>query len=203
MQQKNSKKSSEASDTSDLWNLGGPVWINFTNSLVLANKGMMDVTGSPGALIWWLDTMGIFAPAKLEPKDLLFAAGLRESFSRVLDNLQAGTPQTLADLALINCVLKDQRSWSEIDQLESGAFVEHVRRASDTIQQAVGLLVFSLCETLTKGDLTRLRTCAHPDCVLRFYDDSKNGSRKWCSMSECGNRAKATAFLDRKRSKTK
>lgn len=37
----------------------------------------------------------------------------------------------------------------------------------------------------------RIRRCAHPDCVLFFYDTSKNGTRRWHSMATCGNRVKA------------
>jgi predicted RNA-binding Zn ribbon-like protein len=37
----------------------------------------------------------------------------------------------------------------------------------------------------------RIRHCANPACVLHFYDVSKNGTRRWCSMAGCGNRAKA------------
>ncbi|MFC4374686.1 CGNR zinc finger domain-containing protein [Nocardia halotolerans] len=37
----------------------------------------------------------------------------------------------------------------------------------------------------------RIRQCAHPECVLFFYDTSKNGTRRWHSMATCGNRAKA------------
>ncbi|MFF3390125.1 CGNR zinc finger domain-containing protein [Streptomyces sp. NPDC002669] len=38
----------------------------------------------------------------------------------------------------------------------------------------------------------RLRPCADPARVLHFYDASKNGPRRWCSMAGCGNRAKAS-----------
>ncbi|MGI5404279.1 CGNR zinc finger domain-containing protein [Streptomyces sp. CA-135486] len=37
----------------------------------------------------------------------------------------------------------------------------------------------------------RIRPCANQECVLHFYDVSKNGTRRWCSMAGCGNRAKA------------
>ncbi|MCT2589961.1 CGNR zinc finger domain-containing protein [Streptomyces sp. N2-109] len=37
----------------------------------------------------------------------------------------------------------------------------------------------------------RIRGCTNEDCVLHFYDVSKNGTRRWCSMAGCGNRAKA------------
>ncbi|WP_312888589.1 CGNR zinc finger domain-containing protein [Nonomuraea rhodomycinica] len=44
---------------------------------------------------------------------------------------------------------------------------------------------------------SRVRPCAHPECVLWFLDVSKNGSRRWCSMESCGNRAKAGRFSRR------
>jgi predicted RNA-binding Zn ribbon-like protein len=43
----------------------------------------------------------------------------------------------------------------------------------------------------------RIRKCANPECILRFYDVSKNGGRRWCSMANCGNRAKATRHYAR------
>ncbi|MBN6050606.1 CGNR zinc finger domain-containing protein, partial [Nonomuraea sp. RK-328] len=46
---------------------------------------------------------------------------------------------------------------------------------------------------------SRVRRCAHPECVLWFLDVSKNGSRRWCSMEGCGNRAKAGRFSQRHR----
>ncbi|MTD59111.1 CGNR zinc finger domain-containing protein [Amycolatopsis pithecellobii] len=45
----------------------------------------------------------------------------------------------------------------------------------------------------------RIRSCAHPDCVLYFFDVSKNGTRRWCSMSGCGNRFKASRHYARQR----
>jgi predicted RNA-binding Zn ribbon-like protein len=45
----------------------------------------------------------------------------------------------------------------------------------------------------------RIRGCANPECVLWFYDVSKNGRRRWCSMEGCGNRAKAARFQERHR----
>ncbi|WP_369193120.1 CGNR zinc finger domain-containing protein [Streptomyces djakartensis] len=38
----------------------------------------------------------------------------------------------------------------------------------------------------------RIRGCAHPSWALHFLDTSRNGTRRWCSMAVCGNRAKAS-----------
>jgi predicted RNA-binding Zn ribbon-like protein len=46
----------------------------------------------------------------------------------------------------------------------------------------------------------RLKACRLDDCQWVFYDHSKNRSRTWCSMRVCGNRAKARAYRERRRS---
>ncbi|GAA2387731.1 CGNR zinc finger domain-containing protein [Streptomyces glaucosporus] len=45
----------------------------------------------------------------------------------------------------------------------------------------------------------RIRACANDECILHFYDVSRNGTRRWCSMSGCGNRAKASRHYARTR----
>ncbi|MFF3906519.1 CGNR zinc finger domain-containing protein [Streptomyces sp. NPDC001848] len=45
----------------------------------------------------------------------------------------------------------------------------------------------------------RIRGCAHDTCVLHFFDTSRNGTRRWCSMATCGNRAKASRHYARTR----
>ena len=43
----------------------------------------------------------------------------------------------------------------------------------------------------------RVRQCA--SCVAHFYDNSKKGNRRWCSMQMCGNRQKVAAYAARQR----
>ncbi|MFE3415703.1 CGNR zinc finger domain-containing protein [Streptomyces mirabilis] len=45
----------------------------------------------------------------------------------------------------------------------------------------------------------RIRRCAHDTCILHFFDTSRNGTRRWCSMAACGNRAKASRHYARTR----
>lgn len=49
-------------------------------------------------------------------------------------------------------------------------------------------------------DWPRLKACASLDCTWAFVDVSRNCSRRWCEMSECGNRAKNRQWRERKRS---
>jgi predicted RNA-binding Zn ribbon-like protein len=48
-----------------------------------------------------------------------------------------------------------------------------------------------------RGD--RVRKCANPECVLWFSDTTRSGTRRWCSMSGCGNRLKARRHYRRTR----
>jgi predicted RNA-binding Zn ribbon-like protein len=53
-------------------------------------------------------------------------------------------------------------------------------------------IVWSAAELLTNGPLERVRECPGDDtCGWLFLDTSRNGSRRWCDMSTCGNREKA------------
>ncbi|WP_377270308.1 CGNR zinc finger domain-containing protein [Peterkaempfera sp. SMS 1(5)a] len=51
--------------------------------------------------------------------------------------------------------------------------------------------------TLLRRSPDRIRSCADPDCILFFFDDSQNGRRRWHSMASCGNRAKAARHYAR------
>jgi predicted RNA-binding Zn ribbon-like protein len=67
------------------------------------------------------------------------------------------------------------------------------------VRGAIGrVLALSLLSELD-GSWGRLRECADQGCMSVFYDRSKNGSTKWCSMSSCGNRNKVRRFRERER----
>jgi predicted RNA-binding Zn ribbon-like protein len=58
-------------------------------------------------------------------------------------------------------------------------------------------LVYSAAALFANADRSRVRKCGN--CVLHFYDTSKKGTRRWCSMQLCGNRLKVAAYAARQR----
>ena len=44
---------------------------------------------------------------------------------------------------------------------------------------------------LVSGDRELIRQCEDDACGWLFVDRSRGGRRRWCSMADCGNRAKA------------
>ena len=59
-------------------------------------------------------------------------------------------------------------------------------------------IIRSAADVLLSDDLLRIKTCADPACGWLFIDVSRNQSRRWCDMKDCGNRAKATRFYQKK-----
>jgi predicted RNA-binding Zn ribbon-like protein len=52
-------------------------------------------------------------------------------------------------------------------------------------------------DLLSESENKRVRKCE--SCVVHFFDTSKKGSRRWCSMNICGNKLKVAAYQRRKR----
>ena len=58
-------------------------------------------------------------------------------------------------------------------------------------------LAHSAATLFADVDRNRVRKCGQ--CVLHFYDTSRKGTRRWCSMQLCGNRLKVAAYATRRR----
>ncbi|KAB2347220.1 CGNR zinc finger domain-containing protein [Actinomadura rudentiformis] len=82
--------------------------------------------------------------------------------------------------------------------VDDGGPVEHSELDDEAWRPAweTGRAFLDLVRTAPPG---RMRKCDGPGCVLWFLDSSRNGRRRWCSMSGCGNRAKARAHYTRGR----
>ena len=72
----------------------------------------------------------------------------------------------------------------------------------DELDRPLWPVVLSAAELLTTAQLARLRLCPGDDglCGWFFLDGSKAGTRQWCSMRGCGNRAKARRHQARRKS---
>lgn len=72
-----------------------------------------------------------------------------------------------------------------------GRFVWQCPSQADALDQMMWPIAFDATELLTVGDVGRIKVCANPSgCGWLFYDGSKNGSRRWCSMEGCGSQVK-------------
>lgn len=119
---------------------------------------------------------------------------LREMVENIVDGKEI--PQKAIDA--INEKLKKIGGFTEIVKGEDGfekRFQFDLSEPSNLLQP----IAESAADFLCYGNFDLLRKCESSDCVLFFYDTTKNHKRRWCSMSSCGNKAKAATFYQRKK----
>jgi predicted RNA-binding Zn ribbon-like protein len=61
----------------------------------------------------------------------------------------------------------------------------------------IALVLAATASAMADGTWRKLKACRSDTCRWAFVDYARNGSRQWCSMSVCGNRAKARSYRAR------
>jgi predicted RNA-binding Zn ribbon-like protein len=195
--------------------IAGALPLDFTNTLGGTHRApshehlqsyadLVEFARSAGALSA-IEARRLHAEAERRPSaatDVLHRArSLREAIWRIFDALARGGQAKPADLMLLNregavaapheVILADggsfRRGWSEEVSLD--------RPLWPIARGAMDLLTDDAARA-------RLRECASETCEWLFIDRTKNHSRRWCDMKDCGNRAKVRRFRQRQRAPT-
>lgn len=75
-------------------------------------------------------------------------------------------------------------------------------RDDNALESVLRPIIGSAAELLTSPELNSVKLRAADDCGWLFIEASRNRSRRWCAMSDCGNRAKARRYRHRHRPST-
>jgi len=122
---------------------------------------------------------------------------LRESIWAVFSALASGESPRDADLQLIGDAAAAGAARSRLVQDKAGV-VWSLGSDSDELERPLWEIARSAADLLTSGEHERIKECASTTCEWVFLDRSRNRSRRWCDMSDCGNRAKARRFQAKK-----
>lgn len=157
---------------------------------------------APGDLLGWcakervLDAASVAAlekrwagaPGEAQAR---FAEGLalRETIYRVFEAQAAGRMVDATNLAAFNQALVDAPKRSLLAPASDG-YLWRIEPPSE-IAGILAAVLWTAGDLLASPRRARVRQCANPQCGGIFLDDSKSGTRRWCMMSVCGNRAKA------------
>lgn len=127
------------------------------------------------------------------------AIALREALYRLfLATAENRTPQP-SDLELLT------RAFAQAQQhamLAAGGGEIRWRWDSPTaLERPLWEIARSAVEILTTAEADRLGVCRRgtDGCGWVFFDTTKNRSRRWCGMADCGARAKARRLTERRR----
>jgi len=118
------------------------------------------------------------------------ALALREMIYRLFNAHAEGKPAASRDLDALNQELAGAPARTTLKRGRDG-YSWDLEAKSGTALALLAPVLWSAGDLLAGPRLDRVRRCANPECGWLFLDDSRAGKRRWCSMSACGNRAKA------------
>ncbi len=199
-------------DAGDLPLLGGHLALDFANSLDGRGTGReRDRLADYAALVAWglragavdrgeaerLRAYADWAPGSAA-EVLGQARALREAVYRVAAGAAgasgasgaAGAAPEAADLEDLNHKLAPLLGATRLSATPAG-LAPAWGGDPDALERILWPVARAAFELFCGAAAGRLRRCAGADCRRLFLDRSKNGSRRWCAMSDCGNLAKA------------
>lgn len=118
------------------------------------------------------------------------AIAIREAIYRIFSVLAAGGPAPDPDLAVLNRALAGAPSRRRLASWDGG-YAWQIERAGLSAPALLAPVLWSAGDLMIRCDRARIRQCANEKCLWLFTDESKSGTRRWCDMTSCGNRAKA------------
>jgi len=195
----------------DLELIGGEVCLDFANTLGGTREAPSERLHGYGDLVRWAAHAGAIEGSEVEA--LLAAAGarsaeaeavfaralrLREAIFRIFAALADDANPAAADLQRLNDELARALPHLRIVPDEHG-FDYRFDAADGALDRPLWPIARSASELLATGDLGRVKRCTSDECDWLFVDLSKNRSRRWCDMRDCGNRAKARRYYRRQR----
>ncbi|HEY1285289.1 MAG TPA: ABATE domain-containing protein [Solirubrobacterales bacterium] len=151
---------------------------------------------SPGDLAAWLAEHGLLeSGAKLTAADLERALDVRQGLRALLFANNGAAPDGEA-IERLNRALGETHLSVRFDP---DATPELGARGRG-LDAALGSLSSIVAVAQVEGTWSRLKACRGVHCGWAFYDNSRNRSGSWCSMSVCGSRSKAREYRRRQRS---
>ena len=198
--------------------VGGDLCLDFTNTMG-GKRGVAprEYLNSYADFVSWCRQAGLLDSSKAQAlarsaarrsqdsaAALRRAIALRETIYRIFVALASDQSPQSADLDQLNCELGGHLGRLRVGPAGKG-FHWTWAEADHALDQPLGPIARSAAELLTCPPLLgRVRQCGGETCGWLFLDTSKNHSRRWCVMSDCGNVAKVRRFrLRNRRARTK
>jgi len=185
--------------------------LEFTKTVGWAERDRPDdELTSYEALLAWAEREGLLARAERErlgrraadrPQEAARvrerAIELRGVIYRIFSAVGEGQRPAPSDIEQLNAFLPSASVRRGIVPAEGGYAWGWLEDRDDPLDRVLWPIIYSAASLLTWSDVDRVRLCRADDCGWLFVDASRNRSRRWCDMSDCGNRAKAQRYRAR------
>jgi predicted RNA-binding Zn ribbon-like protein len=202
-------KAVQRSDWSDgFLFLGNHLALDFLNTCPIQNGKTVELLPDFDALVRWFQAAGLLSSREAANLRRQWGGSararhvveamreLREKLRKEVIARESGGAIHRATLDELNHLMAEHPMLTRLMTSSSASTTElwfHPRRPEDLFAP----LAHSAATLFSDTDRNRVRKCAQ--CILHFYDTSKKGTRRWCSMQLCGNRLKVAAYAARQR----
>ncbi len=179
--------------------IGGALCLDFANTLYGHTEAIHEYLFDYRDLVLWsrhVEILSLHQTETLlmkweqvpsESKAVFFQAiELRESIYRIFASLAHASAPQGDDLARLHRAWMESQVHSKLIRTEDGFTMGW--GDEDALDSMLWRIIGSAVKLLTSNELQRVKQCG--GCDWLFYDNSRNRSRRWCSMDACGNRLK-------------
>jgi len=199
-------------DVAHLPLIGGHISLDFANTASSRTPGgKVERVHRFEDLLVWSERAGTATPAevaalraaaRVDPtgahRVLARALKFREALYRIFSATAAGQECQRPDLDTLNAVLQDALAHRALATTGVVTGWTWVHERSD-LTRLLWPIALAAADLLTGSEVDRVKECGNSPCSWLFLDRSRNRSRRWCEMRDCGNRVKVRAFAARRR----
>lgn len=192
--------------------IGGDVCLDFANTVGGTRQRPSERLHGYEDLVLWsahagaigadeAETLARYGRERPEEAERVFvrAIALREAIYRIFEAIVLHRAPATDDLARLNRELERALARLEVAPVDGGFGYRF--GGGEALERVLWPIARSAGELLVSDELERIKGCGGEDCAWLFIDRSKNRSRRWCDMSDCGNRAKARRYYRRRRAR--
>lgn len=171
--------------------LGNNLAIDFVNTQKRKSGELVDLLEAPADVKHWAQQVGFSLAGDVNPNDLAIVKALREELKNVFLAIINGEKLAQDELVTVNRYLEKHGTHQQLDiDAGTGGLRLIANHNTKFLSSLLANVAYEGAQLLTSSQVSNIKSCNNPECVLLFLDISRTRRRRWCSMDICGNRAK-------------
>jgi predicted RNA-binding Zn ribbon-like protein len=171
--------------------VSGNLALDFAGTVLHRGAEAEDLLPAPHELGEWSVAAGLLdSPPEVSVAEFGRALALREAVYRLALASVTGSQRGQDDMDVVNAAAAAAPV--------AAALTQTGLKRTGTADGVLATIARAAVALLGGPDAARIRECGDQPCSRLFVDTSRAGSRRWCEMSGCGNRAKVAGFRARR-----
>ncbi|MET0932507.1 MAG: CGNR zinc finger domain-containing protein [Mycetocola sp.] len=164
------------------------------NTLPGASNSGADELSTPQQLVVFLDRFEFTGSRTGDDRELAEMRALRPRLRELWTRDEDGV------VALINDLLQEANALPQLVKHDDWDWHLHATPPTAPVAQRAQVeAAMAVVDLVRSKELSRLHECAADDCDAVVVDLSRNRSRRYCDVGNCGNRANVAAYRQRLR----